>query len=118
MSKVGSRPPGQLRLLEAVRLTGNKNMGDIIKDSTIDDLEWFLMITEHQLEETPHWVKDERQLHEIQAWNRQAKILAAEILLSKKAVARKWIWLRQNGERLLWMVVGAAVSLFVRALLS
>lgn len=72
-----SRSPGQSELLSAVRLQENKKMGDIIKAASIDDLEWFLQMLELQLEKTPHWVKDESRLHEIQAWTRRGRTVVA-----------------------------------------
>ena len=74
------RPPGRTALLQAARLQGNKEMGAVIERASLDDLEWFVQMLEFQLDETPHWVDDERRLHEIQAWTRRARIMVTESL--------------------------------------
>lgn len=53
------RSAGQQNLLNAVRLHNNKNMGQVIAEASVPDLEWFMQMLELQLEETPNWIKDE-----------------------------------------------------------
>jgi hypothetical protein len=68
-------------------------MGPIIKKASIDDLEWSLTAIDYQLEETPHWIKDEKRLGELQAWVRRIRAMAAEVLHNKRVGARLWAWL-------------------------
>ena len=118
MSNRGRRTPGQQKLLQGVRLLDNKDMGDIIKESSIDDLEWFLQMVEYQLEETPHWIKDPDTLQRHQAWDRRVRTMTTEILHNKRIAARPWLWLRQNGGKVFWIVAAVAIGFFVRDFLE
>ena len=108
------RLPGQTVLLEAARLRENKDMGEIVKKSSVDDLVWFLQVLELQLEETPHWVKDEQQLREIQAWHRRVRTMVSSILHNKRVKARPRIWLLKNVQSLFLIIFGAALALALR----
>ena len=105
-----SRSPGQLKLLSAVRLQENKKMGDIIKAASIDDLEWFLQMLELQLEETPHWVKDDRILQASLAWTRRVRTMTTEVLHNKRVASRKTAWLRRNAEKIFYAALGGVVG--------
>jgi hypothetical protein len=86
---MAKRSPGQTVLLQAVRLQDNKEMGTLVERANLDDLEWFALILDLQLEETPHWVKDEGQLHKIQAWHRRVRTMVLEVLHLRRVSARK-----------------------------
>lgn len=118
MNDPGHRTPGQLKLLGEFQILDNKDMGEIIKESSIDDLEWFLLCVEHQLEETPHWVNNPEFLHKSQAWDRRVRTMTADILHNKRIAVRPRVWLRQAGEKLLWVAVGIAIGWAVPELLS
>lgn len=105
-----ARTPGQCKLLDGVRFQNNPAMGDIIKESSIDDLDWFLQMMEYQLQETPHWVEDKQNLHEIQAWTRRVRTMASDLLHRKRVEARKGIWLRRVGEKLFYVLLGVALT--------
>ena len=104
------RPPGRTALLQAARLQGNKEMGAVIERASLDDLEWFVQMLEFQLDETPHWVDDERRLHEIQAWTRRARIMVTESLHDKRLAARKWSWAREIGKDAVLVILGALLG--------
>lgn len=105
-----SRSPGQSELLSAVRLQENNNMGNVIKAASIDDLEWFLQMLELQLEETSHWVKDERILHASLAWTRRVRTMTTEVLHNKRVAGRKTAWLRRNAQNIFYAVLGGVVG--------
>ncbi len=104
------RSPGQSALLRAVRLQGNKDMGAIVRGSSVDDLVWFLHMLELQLEETPHWVTDEQLLHDIQAWSRRVRTMVTEVLHNKRVKARPRKWLLATGKSLFLLLLGAAIA--------
>lgn len=105
-----SRSPGQTKLLGSARLQNNPKIGDVIRGASSDDLEWFVQMMEYQLEETPNWIKDEQQLHEIQAWTRRIRTLAASTLHNKRTVEHN----RERSRRLLrdlaFLALGALVA--------
>jgi hypothetical protein len=105
-----SRTPGQNVLLRGVRLHENKEMGGLIKEASVDDLEWFLQMLELQLEETPNWIKDESQLHEMQAWTRRVRTMVVEVFHNKSLVARRRAWLLGAGGKLFLVILGAALG--------
>jgi len=75
------------------------------------------MILDVQLEETPHWVNDEKQLHEIQAWHRRVRTMVLEILHNKRVSARKRERALTIARDAVLVILGALLgALFTRAL--
>ena len=107
------RPPGQDALMQAGRLVGNKKMGEIIKNASIDDLEWFLQMTELQIEETPYWVEDQNRLHHLQAWHRHCRTMVTSELHNKRVHARpRAMWRRFVRDAIL-LVLGAVAAMAI-----
>ena len=65
---------------------------------------------ELQLEETPNWIKDESQLHEMQAWTRRVRTMVVGVLHNKRVAARRRAWLLGGGGKLLLVILGAALG--------
>lgn len=105
-----SRSPGQSALLHAVRLRENKDIGAVIKKASVEDLVWFLQMLDYQLEETPNWVHDKSQLHDIQAWTRRVRTMTAEVLHNKRVKARPRAWLLRVGESLFFVILGVVLG--------
>ena len=105
-----SRSPGQNALIQAVRLTENKKMGEIVKEASIDDLEWFAQMLELQLEETPNWIEDEIQLHKMQAWTRRVRTMTIEILHNKRVPHRRLKLLKTALCSLSLVIIGWALA--------
>lgn len=111
LSKLWSKPDptkrsaGQNTLLQAVRLTDNRDIGKVIASASIDDLEWFLQMRELQLEETPHWVKDPERLEKFQAWNRRVRTMTVEVLHNKRKANRLQRWLLSHADQALGYLI-------------
>jgi len=106
-----SRSPGQRALMSVARILDNKDMGAVLREASIDDLEWFLQMLDYQLEETPHWVKDKDLLHKIQAWDRRVRTVTAEVLHNKRVKARPLAQLQMAGGKLLYIAIGGLLTL-------
>ena len=102
--------PGQQALLREVRLHRNKEMGNVIEEASLDDLEWFVQMLELQLEETPHWVNDNDRLHEIQAWTRHVRTMTTGILHNKRVAQRRRRLFRTSLWSLVLVVFGWALG--------
>jgi hypothetical protein len=60
------RESQQRELIEVLSLHRHPKAGELIERASADDLAWFQQMSEHQLEETPHRVRDEAALEKIQ----------------------------------------------------
>jgi len=84
------RTPGQTALVQAWRITDHPDIGKVIGNASIDDLEWLLQSVELQMEETPHWVTDPKVVATHQAWNRRVRSLGSSALHNKRVRRRLW----------------------------
>jgi hypothetical protein len=117
-SSAGSRPPGQQVLLRAARVLDNKEMGSLVTNASVDDLEWFLQMLELQLEETPHWIKDEDSLHKSLAWTRRVRTMVTEVLHNKSVVVRKRAQILGVSGKVFLVIVSATLGWFLKEYFS
>ena len=100
-------------MLHAVRFHNNKNMGQVIAEASVPDLEWFMQMLELQLEETPNWIKDEDQLNETQAWTRQVRTVTTGVLHNKRVASGTWEWMRMALWSLVLVFIGWALGKYL-----
>ena len=82
----------------------------MVEKSNVDDLEWFLLMLDYQLEETPYWVEDKNLLHEMQVWTRHVRTVVGGVLHNKQVSARNRQWNRRLARELGFLLVGVVLA--------
>ena len=104
-------------LIRAARDGNDSEFGTAIKQADADDLAWLLERLNAQIDETPHWVEDPKQLNEILAKLRKQRIAVAGAMGNKATAERlierrsKEIWEQSK----FWVAVVLALGGWVVA---
>ena len=106
----GKRTPGQEVLLHAFAIHQNDDIGKLIDQASVGDLEWFVLMLELHLEEVPHHISDEGQLKVTQDWARLIRSTAIGALHNKRVAANKRARVRGLVKDVLLVIFGSVLG--------